>query len=79
MKKYFAILLAFILIFVCVSCGNSKYEAPIQIKLFGGSEIVTAVDDFDSERLLEILNEGNWQDGLCDCIDEIFLPSAVIK
>lgn len=71
MKKIFAVLLVLVMPLSLVCCGNPKYEAPIQIKLLGGNEVVTMVEDFDSERLLEILNEGNWQDGLCDCIDEI--------
>ena len=72
MKKYFAFGLAFVMIFAFVGCGSTKYTAPIQIKLFGYDGTGTVVDDFDSERLLEILNEGEWKDGLCDCIDEVF-------
>ena len=72
MKKSFAVLLVAVAIFMCIGCENTKCQAPIQIKLFGGNETVTMVDDFESERLLEILNNGKWEDGLCDCIDEIF-------
>ncbi len=73
MKRYFALALAFVMIFVFVGCGSTKYTAPIQIQLFGYDGTGTVVDDFDSERLLEILNEGEWRDGLCDCINEFTL------
>ena len=73
MKKYFAIMLAFVMIFACVGCGSSKYTAPIQIKLLGDEATVTVVDDFDSARLLEILNKGKWENGLCDCANQFYL------
>ena len=72
MKRYFAVLLILVMAFSLIGCGGTKYEAPIQIKLLGDNESVTVVDDFESERLLEILNNGDWKDGLCDCIDEVY-------
>lgn len=79
MKRYFALALAFVMIFALVGCGSTKYTNPIQIKLVGYDGMVTIVDDFDSERLLEILNEGEWKDGLCDCIDEAFFTVSGYK
>lgn len=73
MKKYFAIALAFIIVFVCVGCGNSKYTAPISVKMLGEGNTVTMTEDFASDRLLEILNDGNWEDGLCDCVNSFYL------
>ena len=72
MKRYFSVLLILVMVFSLIGCGGTKYEAPIQIKLLGGNESLTVVDDFESARLLEILNNGDWKEGLCDCIDEIF-------
>ena len=73
MKKYFVLVMLLAMIFACVGCGNQKYEAPISVKLLGDGNTVTIIDDFTSERLLEILNEGKWEDGLCDCFNQLYL------
>lgn len=73
MKKYFAILLVLVVLLACVGCGNPKYTAPIQVRILDDGTTATAVDDFDSVRLIEILNEGKWEDGLCDCVNQFYL------
>ena len=73
MKKYFAIALTFIMLFVFMGCGNSKYTAPISVKMLGEGNTVTMIEDFASDRLLEILNDGNWEVGLYDCVSSFYL------
>ena len=50
-----------------------EYTAPISVKIIGEGDTATMVEDFTSESLLEILNNGNWEDGLCDCVNQFYL------
>jgi len=74
MKRFFAILLTLSVLWACVGCGMVRYTEPISVKFEGN-----VVDDFESERLLEILNGGEWEDGLCDCVNEFYLTLNVHK
>ena len=73
MKRYIALIAVIIVAVSCIGCGKMEYTAPISVKITGDGDIATAVEDFVSERLLEILNTGNWEEGLCDCVNQFYL------